>query len=421
MSGEQAFLKQYAILNEGQKKAVDTIDGPVMVVAGPGTGKTQILTMRIANILRLTDTEPENILALTFTESGVQSMRGRLSGLIGSMAYQVRITTFHGFANDAIQAYPESFPDIIGATPITDVDQIKLLESLIAESSLQVLKPFGDTMYYLRSILAQINTLKREGVTPEEFSVIVEKAQVVFDNDEDKIHAKGAHVGKMKSAYKDQEKMLAKNRDLLAIYRQYQELLREKKHYDFSDMILSLLGAMREDGELLLQLQEQHQYVLVDEHQDTNNAQNKILELLVNFHDSPNLFVVGDTKQSIYRFQGASLENFFYFQHLYPSAQMVTLTHNYRSSQAILDSAESLLAGEEPLLSQAPHESRPVSVSEHADSVSEHVWVGREIAQKISEGVPAEEIAILFRNNTDAEQIAHVLEKLDVPYRIESN
>jgi DNA helicase-2/ATP-dependent DNA helicase PcrA len=421
MSGEQTFLKQYAILNEGQKKAVDTIDGPVMVVAGPGTGKTQILTMRIANILRLTDTEPENILALTFTESGVQSMRGRLSGLIGSMAYQVRITTFHGFANDAIQAYPEFFPDIIGSTPITDVDQIKLLETIIADTDLQLLKPFGDTLYYIRPILGQINTLKREGVTPEEFRIIVEKAQSVFDATEDKIHAKGAHKGKMKSAYKDEEKMLTKNQDLLQLYVQYQELLATMKHYDFSDMILSLLQAMRTDEDFLLQLQERHQYVLVDEHQDTNNAQNKILELLVNFHDSPNLFVVGDTKQSIYRFQGASLENFFYFQHLYPQAQLVTLTHNYRSSQAILDSAESLIASDHALLAQSTRNERPVSVVAHQEAVSEYLFVVEDIQSRIDDGVAPEDIAVLYRNNADAGEIASILQKKGIAHRIESD
>src|SRR3989338_6630852 len=125
------FKVHYDRLNQKQKEAVDAIDGPVMVVAGPGTGKTQILTLRIANILKQTDTPPEAILALTYTESGVASMRSRLSEMIGSSAYRVTISTFHGFANNIIRNYPEEFPYIIGANSITEVEQFKIMEGII--------------------------------------------------------------------------------------------------------------------------------------------------------------------------------------------------------------------------------------------------------------------------------------------------
>jgi len=138
------FDVEYKKLNEKQKKAVDTIDGPVMVVAGPGTGKTQILTLRIANILTRTDTEPENILAITFTESGVSSMRKRLLDLIGSTAYSVNITTFHSFANSIIQEYPEEFAHIIGSVSISEIEQIEILRSSIKKEKLELLRPFRD-------------------------------------------------------------------------------------------------------------------------------------------------------------------------------------------------------------------------------------------------------------------------------------
>ena len=125
------FDQEYKRLNAGQKEAVDTIEGPVMVVAGPGTGKTQILTLRIANIIRQTDTAPANILALTFTESAAANMRKRLATIVGSRAYQVVISTFHGFCNDVIKNYPEEFPRIIGSTNITEIDQIKIIEELL--------------------------------------------------------------------------------------------------------------------------------------------------------------------------------------------------------------------------------------------------------------------------------------------------
>ena len=178
----EAFQHAYARLNEQQKKAVDTIEGPIMVIAGPGTGKTQILTLRIANILQKTDMEPDNILALTFTESGVASMRRRLMDMIGGPAYSVVISTFHGFCNDIIKDYPEEFPRIIGSEPIADVDQVRIIEDAIDTLPLKELKPFGDTLHYLGAILAAINELKREGVDVEQFTTEVEKGRVRFEH-----------------------------------------------------------------------------------------------------------------------------------------------------------------------------------------------------------------------------------------------
>jgi len=171
----EEFKKAYKQLNPEQKKAVDATEGPVMVVAGPGTGKTQILTLRIANILANTDAEPENILALTFTEAAAKNMRKRLANLIGSDAYQVSINTFHGFANDIIQNYPEYFPHIIGSVPITEVDQVQIIELILLDNELMLLKPFGDNFYYVRAIIGAISELKREGITPEKFIDIIKR------------------------------------------------------------------------------------------------------------------------------------------------------------------------------------------------------------------------------------------------------
>jgi len=415
------FQERYEMLNTEQKRAVDAIDGPVMVVAGPGTGKTQILTLRIANIIDKTDTEPENILALTFTESGVHAMRKRLVEMIGSSAYRVGIYTFHSFSNDVIQNNPEEFPRIIGARAITDVDQIAIIEDIITQTELKNLKPFGDSFYYVRTILQKISDLKREGVTPYEFKKLVEKEQIRFEQDDEKFHTKGKYAGKMKSAYADQEKKIQKNRELAHVYQVYQEQLAARKMYDFNDMIVEVLHALRANQDLLLRLQEKHQYILVDEHQDTNNAQNKILELLANFHDNPNLFVVGDEKQSIYRFQGASIENFFYFKHLYPKAELITLKQNYRSTQTILDSAHSLLPGESLLEANTKFESKPISVATLENSSQELVWLSEKIQSLISEGVPAHEIAVLYRNNYHAFPVIDILTKKGIASVIESD
>ena len=190
------FEKRYKTLNIQQKMAVDAIEGPVMVIAGPGTGKTSILTLRIANILKKTDTEPDNILALTFTESGAYSMRKKLADIIGSSAYKVNIYTFHGFCNDIIKNYPEEFPRIIGANNITDIDQIKILEEIIDSTKLEILKPYGDIYHYVRSIISEINNIKQENISPKDLLKRIQKQKKDFDVIPDLYHEKGQYKGR---------------------------------------------------------------------------------------------------------------------------------------------------------------------------------------------------------------------------------
>lgn len=408
------FEKEYKRLNKAQKEAVEAIEGPVMVVAGPGTGKTQILTLRIANILKNTQIDPENILALTFTESGVASMRKRLSEMIGSTAYRVGITTFHSFSNDIIRDYPEYFPNIIGGEASTDVDTIRIIEKIVLKNKLDILKPYGDNLFYISAIISAIKNLKREGITPEEYAVIVSEEKEQFNEIEDLHHEKGAHKGKMKGKYVDLEKKTKKNEELSLVYQKYQEELSKQKLYDFEDMIVETLGAIKKEENLLVTLQEKYQYVLVDEHQDTNNAQNKILELLLSFHKNPNIFVVGDEKQAIFRFQGASLENFYYFKHLYPEAKLINLTDNYRSTQRILDVAHDI-NNKDGKLKSSNKEDHPIEVHSLADTYSEMKFVADEISKK--EG----EIAVLYRDNKDAYDLIPFLDKEKIPYVVESD
>ncbi|MEW6617069.1 MAG: ATP-dependent DNA helicase [Patescibacteria group bacterium] len=419
--GNQKFEELYAKLNPAQKEAVDTIEGPVMVVAGPGTGKTQILTLRIANILKKTDAQPENILALTFTESGTTSMRRRLVEIIGSPAYGVVINTFHGFCNDVIKNYPEEFPRIIGSQHITEVDQIHLVETIIESSPLEELKPFGDPFYYLRGILSNINKLKQEGINPERFSEIVKKEKFEFEAIPDLYHTKGAHAGKMKGEYQKLLKQIRKNEELADVFRIYQKELAQRKYYDYSDMIMEVFEALERNNDLLLMLQEKHQYMLVDEHQDTNNAQNKILELLANYYEHPNIFVVGDEKQAIFRFQGASLENFLYFKKKYPDAKLITLEENYRSTQTILDSAHSLIEGEKRLKTHTSHGEKKLSLYAFSRPEIEYFFLGKHIAEQIEHGVHPHEIAVIYRDNRDAFPVAHIFEKYKIPFIIESD
>lgn len=454
------FDQLYKLLNPAQKQAVDTIEGPVMVIAGPGTGKTSILTLRIANILLKTDTKPENILALTFTESGAYNMRKKLVGIIGSAGYKVNIHTFHSFAQEIIHQYPERFPRIIGATPASDIDFFKIIEQAINQvssdnahelgdqDSANILRPINDPTYYVKSILSEIKNLKREGYTPDDLLKSIDMEEEQLKGVADLYHEKGAYKGKKKQMYIKAEERIAKNRELAKVFEAYEVLLTKERLYDFEDMILELVKALRDSGDsgdndgsgqnnLLLILQETYQYILADEHQDANNSQNTILELLSNFHDNPNLFIVGDEKQAIYRFQGASLQNFLYFQRKYPEALLINLENNYRSKQDILDSSHSLIENNlitnsdgivikrtrlKSALSTGASKSKAksITIQEYSSYMHECSGIADLVEELLASGTSPEEIAILYRENSDAGDIAEALAVKNIPYRIES-
>jgi len=424
------FSKSYTMLNTEQKKAVDTIEGPVMVIAGPGTGKTQILTLRIANILRKTDTEPSSILALTFTEAGVAAMRKRLVSMIGPDGYKVGIYTFHGFCNTTIQRFPEDFPRLISSEAITDIDKVLLMRDIIAkDESLSQLRPFYDNFAYVKSCISAISDLKHEYIDTEDFATRVKQSEEEFYARKDLYNEKGAYKGKMKTVHQKTLKRIERNKELIGIYEKYEEEMCARKLYDYEDMIGVVVGRLDEDKDVLQRLQEEYQYVLADEHQDANTAQNRLLELLVNFHDNPNLFIVGDEKQAIYRFQGASLENFLYFKKKYPSAVVVKLKNSYRSGQNILDVAHEVISSSRTedgierveLISHATIENDVVEVRTFSTNENEALWVAKDIEQKIAEGADPHEIAVLYRTNADSAYIARALTRERVPHTIESN
>lgn len=414
------FSEAYERLNTEQKKAVDTIDGPVMVIAGPGTGKTEVLTMRIANIIKKTDTPPDAILALTFTESGVASMRKRLVDLIGAPAYEVTIETFHGFANSIIGNYPDKFPDIIGSSSITDVDQIRILRDIIDATAFIYIKPFGDKYYYLKHILKAINDLKGQGVSPGVFTEAVTAEKREFERIPDLYYEKGPHEGKMRGVYQDRLKHIERNGELVLLYKKYQETLRAAKQYDFSDMIMYVMFALTKDEDFRLSIQESYHYFLVDEHQDTNDAQNKIIELLAGYHENPNVFVVGDEKQAIFRFQGASMANFYHFKKLFKKVELISLRNNYRSTQAILDAAQKLSPRDTMLVAKAGHIEVLAHLAEISSPEAEYYFIAKKVSELLGAKIMPEEIAILYRENRDATPITRMLEKLGIPSNIES-
>ncbi len=415
---ESIFNSLYTRLNTAQREAVDTIEGPVMVIAGPGTGKTQVLTLRIANILRTTDIGPDGIMALTFTQSGVHAMRERLAAIVGTAAYRVHIYTFHGFANDIIHRYPEYFSRIIGGQNAEGIDQFRIIEHLVLSLRLSVLRPLGNPRYYCAPIKKAIDRLKRENVPPARLAEHVRRVRATLKKD-----AKKISLGE----YTKRERSLKKLSELTLVYRAYEEALREEHLYDYGDMVMELIRALEAHPDLLLTLREEYQYLLADEHQDANQSQNRILELLAGDDPEPNLFIVGDERQAIYQFQGASLENFLYFSRRFPTARVIELTDNYRSTQSVLDAVHTLAprhphGGERPVLvGRSRGTGHPIRIASLSDEEAEAPFITSCIADDTARGIPLSEIAVLYRENRDMQRFANALSAVAIPFVVESD
>lgn len=408
----QKFNELYKQLNDKQKEAVEAIDGPVLVLAGPGTGKTQILTMRIANILTKTDTDPDAILALTFTDSGVRAMKERLISIIGEDAYHVNIYTFHSFASDIIQSNPDYFLDNGVLEPLSDIERVYIFKEIFDQLEIKNIKPFSAPYFYLYTAISKIKELKREGISPKDFAIAVKSQTETKEFKEYDIN---------------------KNKELSEVYELYQQKLKEHRRYDFEDMINFVIQKFENDPEFLAKYIERFQYFLVDEFQDTNNAQSRLLYIL-NSHwgEQSNLFVVGDDDQSIYRFQGASTENIHEFLRRYPNAKVINLEKNYRSKQYILDSSHTLIDKNETRINKILNISKKleavkpsdknqqINVIEFSSSYIESYFIASEIKRLISEeNVNPDEIAVIYRNNADAQLLSEILGKLNVKYQIQ--
>jgi DNA helicase-2/ATP-dependent DNA helicase PcrA len=409
---EKMFSTALAQLNQQQRRAVEAIEGPVLVVAGPGTGKTQILTLRIANILRCTDVAPESVLALTFTDSGAHAMRSRLRQYIGTAAYRVPIFTFHGFAQQLIRNYPDAYTRVVGGVALNDLEGLQFIEEILDGGEYSNLRPLRSPQYYVKPIRDQISAMKREYVSPDRLAQQLAEHEVALQN-MPRVHKKGPHKGKVRGDYTKSEKMLARHRELLQVYRSYEAMLEDRRRYDFSDMIIETVHVLEHHESLRRELQETYHYILADEHQDVNESQNQILALLASYHEQPNIFVVGDEKQAIYRFQGASLANFLYFGDRFAGTTTIQLTDNYRSGQDVLDVAHELIQVDDPDVSALRVPLHAASVTDaHATlrtfshEVTEEEWVLQSVEEHIQSGVHAKEIAIIVRTNRQVEHFA---------------
>jgi DNA helicase II / ATP-dependent DNA helicase PcrA len=407
------FREEYARLNPKQKEAVDTIEGPVMVVAGPGTGKTTILTLRIANILLKTDTPPSGILALTFTEAGAKTMRNKLREIIGETALEVPIHTFHGFAASIISQFQDHFPHIARSKQITDIEAETLLRSILSQKKFSKLRPIGDPDFYIAKIMATISNSKQEAWTPDELSN--------FAREEiDKIKSQE----KIKSTDLKRIQKCERTVIFADVYEAYEEKKKKERKIDFDDLIFELLKTLREDKLLLQILQERFLYILLDEHQDSNDAQNLIVHTIANFFDTPNLFVVGDEKQAIYRFQGASVENFLGFQKTWSNMRVISLTDNYRSHQHILDATFKMIEknyGEKEhlnlrikLKSGAKEKASRLDLVIAPNTETEEAYLVKKLRDIIKNNSKAT-VAVIVRKNSEVANIFSLLEEAGIP------
>ncbi len=501
------FKERYKQLNIKQKKAVDTIDGPLLVIAGPGSGKTEILSLRVGNILQETQVLASNILCLTFTESASVNMRKRLANLIGSEAYRVAIHTFHNFCVEIIQRYPQYFYGGAFFSPADELTSVQIMEKIFEklphDHPLNSYHP-EQGYVYLKDILAIISFLKKAGLDSIEFEKILKHNQkslikideILKDSLSDRLSKENLgkigkvveklllqveedkkdfvsdffspisvviseslklavdqaiEIGKMSPLSVWKQKYLRKNDDghsvlkdsqnldkmfaIAEIYAEYRKTMHSSGYYDFDDMILDVTKSLRDNPALRYEIQEQYQYVLVDEFQDTNDAQMRLLRYITDAsvnEGRPNIMAVGDDDQAVYKFQGAELSNILNFKKIFKKVEIVTMTDNYRSTQDILDVASHIIKkGEERLEKLLPEIEKNLIASnkklkegniihqEFLTNAHEYHYISREIKKKIEAGELPEDIAVIARKHKQLVSLVPYLQAVGVPIRYE--
>ncbi len=487
------FKKRLAALNDEQRAAVMHGEGPLLVVAGPGSGKTEMLALRVARILSDGDVRPREVLCLTFTDSAAGNMRSRLTDLVGGVAWRVPVHTFHSFAGAVMAEYPEYFYGGAVFSAADELTQIEVMDSVFADMAhdnpLRSEHP-EQGFVYLRAARGAIAQLKKAGLAPDDFSVaLTTNAQgIAYANarigifDErmgmkvvPRVHEYAAYLrawaesgpseyasfpvaladsldvalektdetGKATSLSAWKEKWTRKNdagvrivRDgayeakLVALadaYREYRARMFARGLYDFDDMLLDVLVAVRAHPALRHALQEKYAYVLVDEFQDTNDAQMRLAGLL-----SENIMAVGDDDQAVYRFQGAEISNILDFTQRFPGCCIVNLTRNYRSREEILGAARAVITqgedrlerrleglSKELIASGADATGGSVMYISFATPAHEGLWVAHEIRRMIADGADPDGVAVIGRRHADLDVVRAQCAREGVPVAYE--
>ncbi|MBT3412886.1 MAG: UvrD-helicase domain-containing protein [Candidatus Jacksonbacteria bacterium] len=402
-------------LNEAQAQAVQAKDGPVLIVAGAGTGKTTVITRRIAWLLEEKNIPGSNILSLTFTDKAAGEMEERVSELIGSGYYDLEISTFHSFCEKIVSRFGLEIGVPTDALILDDTAQWLLLREHLDELPLLYYKPKGNQTKFLRDILSHISRAKDEAVSPEEYIEYAEKLRLQKD--------------KAEAGDSDEYDRIS---EIANVYHVYQQLLLDKGALDFGDLILYALQILQTRKRVRELYQKTFDYILVDEFQDTNWAQYELVKLLAG--EKKNIMVVGDDDQAIYKFRGASVSNIKDFKKDFPESTDIVITQNYRSSQNILDVSYTLIQENNPDRLEVEltnddgsaiskkliaHSTEPgVKEHFHGKTIHDEVnFVCETLLKRKELGVEWKDMAILVRANDSAEPFLLGLSRLNIPYQ----
>jgi DNA helicase II / ATP-dependent DNA helicase PcrA len=397
-----------APLNAAQRRAVLHGEGPLLIIAGAGTGKTKVITHRIAHLIASKRARPEEVLAVTFTEKAAAEMEARVDVLAPYTYSFVEISTFNSFGEKVLRDYALD----LGYPPdfklLDDVEQAIFFRENLFRFSLDYYRPLSYPTRHIQELLDAVRRLKQEDVRPEDYG---RYAQGLADA--------AAGAGERETARKHAE--------VARVYAEYQALLKKEGFIDFEDQVTLVVDLFRARPSVLEEFRGRYKYILVDEFQDTNYVQFELLKMLAAAHR--NLTVVGDDDQSIFRFRGASLSNILSFEEIYPEARRVVLTRNYRSTQAILDASYRLVRHNDPnrlevrdrvdkrLRAAAPGRGKSIHMLQF-DTLSHEADRVAEIAlEKRAGGLAWSDMAVLVRRNADADPYLRAFNLKQVPYR----
>ncbi|MDI6751824.1 MAG: ATP-dependent DNA helicase [bacterium] len=391
-------------LTEEQAEAVCHKEGPLLIIAGAGTGKTSVITRRIAWLIAEKLARPEEILAVTFTEKAASEMEERVDVLVPYGFTNCAISTFHAFGDRILRDNALELGLIPDFRVLSKPEQIIFLRENLFKLPLQRYRPLGNPTRYLQALATFISRCKDEEIAPDEYIAFVQALPEAEDE---------------KRQYKE------KQRELALSFKVYDEIMKEAGFIDYGDQIILVLKLFREHPDLLKAYQERFRYILIDEFQDTNFSQFQLIKLLV--ANRQNLTVVADDDQSIFKFRGASISNILSFQNSFLGHKKVVLTKNFRSNQAILDSAYRLIQYNNPdrleyyagvnkrLISSSQNLGKPPTFILYNGVHLEADGVANLIAQKIAEGASPKDFAILVRSNSAADPFIRSLNMLGIP------
>ena len=394
-------------LSPAQLEAVLHGEGPLLIIAGAGTGKTTVLTRRIAHLISSKRARPEEILALTFTDKAAVEMAERVDQLIPYGYAETSISTFHAFGDRILREAGLEAGLHADFRVLSQPEEVVFLRERVFALPLRRFRPLGDPARHLWALITHTSRAKDEDISPAQYRAAAEAARALARTAEEVDEA---------------EKQL----ELAAFYETQQRLLGEAGFVDFGDQIQRALLLLREHPAILGRLRDRYRYVLVDEFQDTNRAQLEMLRLLAG--DDANLTVVGDDDQAIYRWRGAAAANLLSFRQLYKGAREVVLVENHRSTQPVLDAAARLISYNNPhrleaiagidkrLRAQGPG-GTPVT-HRHYDTVSaEADGVAALVDERLQQGLRPRDVAVLVRSNADADPFLRALNVKGIPHR----